>query len=291
MSHTVDIETIVAGVDDSSCSHPALEWAAKEAALRQATLRIVYAATLPIGAWPVAPAPSGFMEWQAERSKDILDDACKRVQDVTHGSVRVDTVFAVATPAAVLVEESTTAGLVVVGSRGRGSLARHLLGSVSTALVHRAHCAVAVIHDDEPTPDQRAPVLLGYDGSPASDDAATLAFDEAARRNVELVVLHAWWSPGAFDMPGFDWEQMRPDVDREMAARLAPWQEHYPRVNVRRIVVADQPAHHLVELSATAQLVVVGSHGHGALAGTLLGSVSGTVVQSVRTPVVIYRPR
>ena len=72
--------------------------------------------------------------------------------------------------------------MVVVGCRGRGALARGLLGSVSTGLVHHAHCPVAIIHDEDPLmphPSQ-APVVVGIDGSPASELAMAIAFEEAS---------------------------------------------------------------------------------------------------------------
>jgi nucleotide-binding universal stress UspA family protein len=77
--------------------------------------------------------------------------------------------------------------------------------------------------------------------------------------------------------------------EETLAERLAGWQERYPDVPVRRVVVADRPAHQLVEQSDSGQLVVVGSHGRGGFAGMMLGSVSTAVVHGARMPVIVAR--
>ncbi|KUI32627.1 universal stress protein [Mycobacterium sp. GA-2829] len=283
---------IVVGVDDSPASSPALRWAAAEAALWESPLTIVYAAAPTVATWSAIPMPTGLLEWQRSIGEQVLAEAEQVAKDVTHGSVPVRTEFRTGSPAATLVDRTRQARMVVVGSRGHGALARAALGSVSTGVVHRAHCPVAVIHDEEvTTPATTAPVVLGFDGSPASDGATTLAFQEAQRRGVELVAVHAWWSAGAFDFPGIVWEDLLSEVDREVAARLAGWQQRFPDVTVKRVVEPDLPAHRLINHARYAQLIVVGSHGHGGVASTLLGSVSTAIVQAARTPVIVVRPQ
>ncbi len=139
-----------------------------------------------------------------------------------------------------------------------------------------------------PHPAQ-APVLVGIDGSPTSELATAIAFDEASRRRVDLIALHAWTEFGVGDFLGMDWLEMKSSEDAALAERLAGWQEDYPDVTVRRLVVCDHPARALIEHSEEAQLVVVGSHGRGGFAGMLLGSVSAAVIQSARMPVIVAR--
>jgi len=135
----------------------------------------------------------------------------------------------------------------------------------------------------------QAPVLVGIDGSPASELATAIAFDEATRRNVGLVALHAWSDLDVSEWPGFDWPATQSIAEEVLAERLAGWQEQYPDVEVIRTVVQAQPARRLVEESKGAQLVVVGSRGRGGFAGMLVGSVGETVAQMAPVPVIVAR--
>lgn len=67
------------------------------------------------------------------------------------------------------------------------------------------------------------------------------------------------------------------------------WQEKYPDVEVRRVVLRDRPARALMRCGAEAQLLVVGSHGHGGFTGVLLGSTSQALVHHAPCPLAIVR--
>ena len=156
--------------------------------------------------------------------------------------------------------------------------------------MHHARSPIAIIRDTGLSSDDRGdqPILLGFDGSRATQSAIALAFDEASRRGVDLVALHAWWGSGAFEF-SLDWDDLRFGVEESMTKEMAEWQDRYPNVHVRRIVVRDQPARRLVDQSSCAQMIVVGSHGAGGAAGTLLGSVSTAMVQAAQIPVIVAR--
>jgi nucleotide-binding universal stress UspA family protein len=145
-----------------------------------------------------------------------------------------------------------------------------------------------VIRDEE-LPDPQDPVLVGIDGSPVSERATALAFDEASRRGVDLIEMHAW-SDVTTQVPFLDWATVEEEAQRSLGESLAGWGQRYPDVTARRVVVRDRPAKHLIDAVESAQLVVVGSHGRGGLTGMLLGSVSNAVLHSARVPVIVARP-
>jgi nucleotide-binding universal stress UspA family protein len=284
---------LVVGVDGSAQSHTALRWAAREAKLRKVALTLVHVLPVELPGWgygyATAPLLQDYGRLQEEQGHRILAAAVRVVGDITanSGPVELRTELLFSRPVPTLIDLSKDADMVVVGCRGHGAFGRALLGSVSTGLVHHAHCPVAVIHDEAgPPPDVAAPVVVGIDGSPASELATAIAFDEASWRGVELVAVHSW---ADFSWPGMDTPFLRADAEQILAERLAGWCDRYPDVSVRRVVTADLAARHLLEEAESAQLVVVGSHGRGGFAGMLLGSVSSGVVHAARNPVIVAR--
>ena len=146
---------IVVGVDGSPASKVAVDWAARDAVMRNVPLTVVSvldpSVATTIRGIPM-PMPPEFTQWQQDEGRTILNDALKTVEDSTKhlGPVEVSSELMIGPPVPILVDLSKDAAMVVVGSRGRGAVARRLLGSVSTGLVHHAHCPVAVIHDQDP---------------------------------------------------------------------------------------------------------------------------------------------
>jgi nucleotide-binding universal stress UspA family protein len=282
---------IVVGADGSPASDAAVVWAAREAAMRNIPLTLVHMFKAFVPTFPQIPTPSGVAVWQEDDGHKVLEQAVKIAEDAVPRDRRISIASEVkcSPPVPTLVDLSEEAEMIVVGCTGHGAVARVLLGSVSSGVVRSAKCPVAVIRAEAsylPHAD-RAPVLVGIDCSPASELALAIAFDEAARRGVELTALHAWSDVAVYHVPWLDW---RSEAEQSLAEYLAGWQERYPDVKVNRVIALDHPGRALIGESESAQLVVVGSHGRGSLSGLLLGSVSNAVVHAVRTPVIVARP-
>src|SRR5262249_10624166 len=146
---------------------------------------------------------------QEDKARQALDEA-RRIVDETKSEARPEVRLEIryAGGLSTLVDASRDGQMIVVGPHGLDEFGSHMLGSVSSGLLHHTHCPVALIHDPHAGGREirsDAPVLLGIDGSPASEAATALAFDEAARRGVPLVALHAWSDVGVFPILGMDW--------------------------------------------------------------------------------------
>lgn len=292
MSTTATKYGVLVCVDGSEASDAAVAWATHEAAMRKMPLTIMHAAEPVVVGWPAGRLHASMPEWQRDhvdvviaQAREAYDTAAK---DCTAVEPEWEVLYARTVPT--LIDASKDAWMIVVGSQGMGALGRLLLGSVTTSLLHHAHCPVVVIHcapRSSITIDR--PVLLGIDGSPASEAATALAFDEASRRASGLVALHAWSDVGMFPILGMDWHERKDQGQEILSERLAGWRDQYPEVVVTQQLVCDQPARWLIKESASAQLVVLGSRGRGGFSGLLLGSVSSTVAQLTTTPLVVVR--
>ena len=289
-ARTTESEILVA-VDGSPESDAAVAWAAREGAMRHAPVTLMHVISPVMVSVPVEPMLNP-PEWYENSARHILKHAEQILRSSWSGPPPADVHTAIdhggVVPA--LTNASKEAQMVVVGSRGLGTFRRLALGSVSSGLLHHAHCPIAVIRGGQAKAGEfEAPVLLGIDGSPASEAATGLAFDEASRRGVELVALHAWSDFGSYLVLDADWHEYEAQAEEFVTDRLTGWQKRFPDVRVRRRIVSNKPAYWLTEESGRAQLVVVGSHGRGGFAGMLLGSTSYAVAQMSSAPVIVVR--
>jgi nucleotide-binding universal stress UspA family protein len=298
---------VVVGIDGSQGARAALRTALLEAATRDAEVEAV-------SVYPVVYV------WTAGRPIDIRDvDAIRMgtrdrartvVAEVREelvaggapeiGGVPVRVVIHEGQAAPVLVKRAAGADLLVVGSRGRGPVHSLLLGSVALHCVTHAPCPVVVAHGDPGGgPDRGRHVAVGLDGSDGALVALREAVGQAHRRRTELDVLVAysladyWTDPYAALGPPVERFPSLVEEEAErlvgtVTAELAQSGAALPPVHLH--VVQGSAREVLVEHSAAAAMLVVGSRGHGAFRGVLLGSVALHCVMHADCPVTVVHP-
>ena len=164
---------LVVGVDGSAASDAAVRWAAGEAMMRGVPIKLINVVAPTLVSSAMAPNHT-ITQGEEGQARQILKQARRIVEELTGEKppdIHTERQYAGVVPT--LVDASNDAQMVVVGRSGRAS-GRGMLGSVSAGLLHHANCPVAVVPDPESTQHgiRDAPVLVGIDGSTASEGAA-----------------------------------------------------------------------------------------------------------------------
>jgi len=283
-------QAIVVGTDGTQWSAAAVDWAAREARRRHRPLRIVYAFDWD---WHESRYDIGseYIDVTRELAEAVTADAARRAREVAPGVTAVAQAVT-GRAGAELLAESREAALLVVGSRGRGGFAGLLLGSVSQHLATHAACPVVVVRGRHDAIG--GPVVAGVDDSAAADHVLETAFDAAAARGCALLALRAYlpavplWLTGV-PIAGVDTPEQDAAERVLLDEQLAPWRAKYPDVPVGVVLTHESAAAALVAASHDAQLVVVGSRGHGVVAATLVGSAGLHLLHHAHCPVHIVR--
>ena len=282
---------IVAGTDGSEESLRAVDWAAREAVLRGAPLRIVSAASLlPRMISRAGPTDYDTVTDVLVRDRDrALAAAAERAAKMAPG-VLIDTDQLTGQPAQAITESGAGALMLVLGSRGVGAFTAMVLGSISRYAANHASCPVVVVRDE--TPATHRQVGIGIGDLDHCADSLTFAFEEASLRQASLLAIHAWQAPrgdisragDTFTAAGAD--DLQAEAARQLEGLLTEWREKYPDIPVSQDVVHGHPGRALVGLSARADLVVIGRHAkHPGMQGP--GSVRHAVLNHAHGPVAV----
>jgi nucleotide-binding universal stress UspA family protein len=196
-----------------------------------------------------------------------------------------------------------SADVVVCGTRGHGAVARSVLGSTSSSLLHHAERAVLVVPEGDVAPAGQ--VIVAYDGSPAADEAIAAAGRLLPGRSA--LVVHAWESPLRHSLSGRALSGVPVTEINEFTVDFETWMRELAEATVADGVELARQAGleasgEAVESSSAvwrvligtaetrdAMVVVAGSQGHGRVASVLLGSVSAGLVHHAERPVLIIR--
>lgn len=285
---------VLVGFDGSELAAQAVRYGALEAERRGTVLTVVTAYELPTMIYPnMASIPSEPEDDKAKKEAEkTLAEAVELLRDYS-GETSFRT--AAGNSAGALVTLSADAEVVIVGARGRGGFMGRVLGSVSTALPAHSHCPTIVVSERSTSATAgNGPVVVAVDGSDTGRVAMFTAAAEAALRGTELelvVVLPAgeewlYWYPElelSSEVTARRQRQLTESLEKE-AATLA---EQFPDLTVTTSVPVGDPTETLVEISARAQLTVMGTRGRGRIRSALLGSVSRGVLNHAEGPVMV----
>jgi nucleotide-binding universal stress UspA family protein len=278
---------IVAGTDGSEESLRAVDWAAREAALRGAPLRIVGTAELLPRMSPRAGASGSTYDTVTDVLDKDRDRALATAAELaakTAADVLIDTDELTGPTAQAVTEAGSGALMLVLGSRGRGAFTALLLGSVSRYAATHASSPVVVVRDESPAPHQL--IGVGVADIESCRDALAFALEEASLRHAGLHAIHAWHTPQsditrAGPVPTESGAQAAADAASQLASLLDECGAKYPDVKVTHEVVHGHPGRALVGLSARADLVVIGRRagepGPGSVRHALLNHAHGPV--------------
>lgn len=282
---------VIVGYDGSDGSVLALRWAVQAAAARHRMLQVVTTWTMPaadLGIGASSTVQTDLIEELRQEAQQTNDEGLKIAAEA---GVNASGEVVVGRPAAVLVDRSEGAELVVVGSHGSGGITGLLLGSVSRQVAAHAKCPAIVAR---PEPEGAKDIVVGVDGSQHSLKALGWAFDQASFMGASLHVLHSWEIPPTWTMvelPSYEPETLIRDFGnaemRETAEVISGFRDTFPDVQVRQEVVKGAPVKSLLKAGEHAALTVVGSRGLGGFRGLLLGSVSHAVVHKAAGPVAV----
>lgn len=268
--------SVVVGVDPRGRSASAVVWAVEEAE-REATALTLVSATR-------AGASDGAGE----------HDLTALARRLTMSSLRQRTVDG--DPVDSLLAAVDDADLLVVGARTMRPGQRMLLGSTSRAVAAWSPVPVVVVPEPWMQPSMAtSPIVAGVrpaedaprgSEGPLDEEVLTFSFARAAALHVPLIVVSAFepaslaaWSPA-------DLLEIRTSHDTELEARLAPWRERYPDLEVIATNVAEPPDHAVLEAARVAQLAVVGRHHSTTLSG-VLGATARRVLTHATRPVAV----
>jgi nucleotide-binding universal stress UspA family protein len=264
-------EPVVVGVDGSALSLSAVRLAAREAARHRRALRIVHS-----------------FNWEADQAELPAVDLRHPAEHVVERAIAVGAEAAPDVPISgaiiegpavtTLLRESGDAALLAIGDGGLAGCTCVPVDATAVQIAARAGCSVLVVREN---PQPPGPVLVGVDGSTTCRAALELAFDTAARREAELVVVQAWdpVEPPAGGEAG---------ITARLTATLEPMRREYPTVPVASRVLAGDPKDVLVHESRTAELVVASARGDQPWRG-MLGAVSQALLYHSPAPVIIVR--
>ena len=294
--HGIKKTDIVVGIDGSATSTAAAVWAAGEASRRGARLVLLYSYVLYAYGSKNSALPGSVAYEEAEIDADqLLADASDAVRR-EYPHLTIESIQQQEPAATALLEVTAQAAVTVIASQAKHQALETLIGSVATYTAEQSKGPVVVLRGDAATVPAAGPVIVGVDGSEASESAIDFAFAAAQTRDVPLLAVHAWDSS---PVQGFrrtfhlhvDHDEADADQLAELTTALADRSTRYPGVTVQPVVSRGRPQAVLLDYAAqqAASLLVVGAKGVGNVVEQALGSTSRGLLAHADIPVAVVR--
>lgn len=280
---------LIVGFDGSAASVAALRWAAQEAELRGDSVRLVSSYAMPVAAPGIGGEGALFVDMSgvADALREHANEVAGSVF-ADHPTVTHDVEVIAVGPSHALAQEASESDLVVVGSSGAGRLSRLLLGSVIRGLLGASPCPVVIVPPDPAPVTNR--IVVGTDGSEHAQRAVEWAAQEADRRGSTLVVAHVWRHEHGFTIEGVDLRDSGlHDEAASLLSEAVAAARQVASVEVQGELIEGSEVDSLLELSESADLLVIGASGRGRVATVLFGSVARSLATHVVCPTVIVR--
>lgn len=279
---------VVVGADGSEHGIAALRWAAHTAVAYDLPLTVLYARPDAAGEPTLVSEPTGVL------------GAAVSLARTAQPEVQIRAIQMPEPPVQSLLAAGETADVLVLGSRGIEGFRGLLLGSTTMHVAPYAQCPVVVVHsgleggvpfeeaDSSGNPGQ---VVLGYDGSPASNRAAAFAFRHAEAIGCGVVAVSVEATRGEPETREFNPEDATPGSDTSaFHSPVIVTAAAFPDVPVSFVTGTGRPAEVLLAEARGAELLVVGSRGSGGFSGLIMGSVSQKVLAHASCPVAVLHP-
>lgn len=285
--------TWVVGVDGSSDGDRALEWAVLHGADRAARLRLVTVWQIPITSMSTLDG-SVALPFDGRALGDAalrdMEELAARTQERV--DIPIEAAAVEGGTAATLLDEAQRAELLILGSRGRGGFGSLLLGSTSSQCAAHADSPTVVIRGDGPLAATQR-ILVGFDGSPNAIAALGWAIAFAAPGST-VVVVWVWdasplavgadeyFFPEASNIATTRFHHLVDSVEDDLARDLGA-----DGIEVDRRFLHGRPRDVLLDEATSADLVVAGARGLGAVGAALLGSVTTSLLHHLDRPLVV----
>jgi nucleotide-binding universal stress UspA family protein len=292
------LRPVVVGLDGSSRSCAAADWAAREALRRGLSLQVVQA-------WEgvTSPCDRERPELNEPRclARHALTDAADRLR-ATYPKLSVCTRHIAGSATDVLIAVGAGAELLVLGSRAVGGVGGFIAGSVAQVVVGHVSRPVVLVRDrgtleDEHLPDAEGlpsthtlyrDVVVGVDPGHASEELLAFAFESAALRDAPLRVVHTWRPPYVQAAAVARARRaVAASAARSLAAAVEPWREKFPAVEVHELVLEGRASQALTAAAQEAGLLVVGRRIRSGRLGAHTGSVAHAAIHHARCPVAV----